>query len=244
MSEIKSPIIIVGPTTVGKTDVAHALAAEIDPVIVNADKYGLYADGNYFEVGLGLKPGELYDERDRRLVGCLSPSEPLPSPEAYAHMAGEAVNGIHSLGKVAVVEGCSYRYNQALINYFGVSHAVNLTWAEKAALPDVADQRFVDALAWGLLDETQRALDAGYEGTVPMSSMLYRPAIRLLRHEIDAEEARRLCLENLLDNALEHDGWYAATPGLRRLIHHRQQPIQTAQKILELFCNDSDTAHL
>src|SRR5688572_18473187 len=142
MPEILSPIIIVAPTTVGKSDIAASLNDQLPNVHrVNADKYGLYADGDYFEVGFGLKPGEL-DTIDRpHLYGSLIPSDSLPSPKAYGEMAWAEVQAIHALGGIAVVEGCSYRYNQALLRRFGTEHGINLTWANREGLPAVTSMR-------------------------------------------------------------------------------------------------------
>ena len=39
----KSPIFIVGPTAVGKSEVALALAERLDAEIINADAFQLYA---------------------------------------------------------------------------------------------------------------------------------------------------------------------------------------------------------
>lgn len=234
MSEAISPVVIVGPTTVGKSEVANELADRFSAVLINADKYGLYQRPE-FAIGFGLAPGEIDDARERELYGVLDPTDPLPSPSAYAEMAADAVDRVHSLGKLAVIEGCSYRYNMALIGRFGVERAVNLTWAAKDGLEAKVAERAQSAFKWGLLDETQHALDAGLDGTVPMTSMLYRPALEVLNGTIDIDEAIRRASENGLDNALEHDQWYSEVPDLWRIAHDRKQVGLTVDAIAEHF---------
>lgn len=237
MAEVLSPIILVAPTTVGKTEVALAIADKVDATLINSDKYGLYADGNYFEVGLGLAPNDLQDGRSRQLYGCLDPHAPLPSPEEYVQLADEAVATAHAAGKVAVIEGCSYRNNQALIGHFGVKHAVNLALTQRDGVEELVVQRAIDAIRWGLYGETERALAAGYGDTYPMTGMFYRPARRVLNGEISETEALDLIRANAKDNVLEHDTRYSETPGLLRIGHQRKQPIPTAEIILAAFAN-------
>ena len=38
----KRPIVILGPTTVGKTEVAFGLARRLNATVINADKFYLY----------------------------------------------------------------------------------------------------------------------------------------------------------------------------------------------------------
>lgn len=234
MPEISSPIVLVGPTTVGKSEVAAALADGRPSVIINADKYGLYA-ASEFEIGFGLSPGELDDGRNRDLYGVLAPFDELPSPKEYAAMAKEAIERAHAAGRTAILEGCSYRYNMALIGALGVDRAVNLTWADPSGLEDKVESRARYALEHGLLEETQQALDAGLHGSIPMTSMLYRPATQVLAGTIDIEEAARLIRENGLDNARQHDKWYSQVTGLYRIAHDRTDIPATISTIESVF---------
>ena len=231
MPEVASPIILVGPTTVGKSEVAIEIANRIPSVLINADKYGLYARPE-FAIGFGIDPEEFDNNHQRELYGTFSPFDPLPTTEAYVELAKGAVERTHALGNLAVIEGCSFRYNMALLDHFGIQHGVNLTWISREGLEDKVAERARKAFDNGLLTETERALAAGYGGTVPMTSMLYRPALRVLSGEITVDEAIDRIKENAFDNIFEHDAAYADTSGLHRIAHDRRHVGHTIDAII------------
>ncbi len=231
MPELRSPLVLAGPTTVGKSDVARELADRTQGVILNADKYYLYAN-RLFQIGLGLVPGELNDGRQRELYGVLSPETPLPSTEDFLSMTDAAVKRAHHMGQLAIIEGCSYRHNMALIHRYGAERSVSLTWADRDGVSARVDSRMRKLIALGLYEETQRALDAGYEHTYPMTSMMYRPAIQVVRGVITKDEATTRIAENGMGNAMEHDELYASHTGLARFVHSRGHESRTANLIL------------
>ena len=123
---LRSPIILVGPTTAGKSDVAEAIADITDGTIITADRGYMYAKRDLLWLGLGLKPNELDDGRDRRLYGSLAPLAPPLEPAEYVERVQTEVDEIHSNDGVAVIEGCTRRYNMALMEHYGVNHALGI----------------------------------------------------------------------------------------------------------------------
>jgi|GEM_PF-1915782 len=232
--EQPAPFILAGPTTVGKSEVAKHLADQTGGTIVNADKYYLYASEN-FTLGLGLNKHELNDGRSRALFGALDPYAPLPSQPEFLGMIDNAVNDLHARGEKAIIEGCSYRFNTALIERYGVENAVCLTWADRDMIQDRMGRRVDELVKQGLYEETERAMLNGYEGTFPMTSMMYRPGIEVIKGNITAEEARMRMVENGFDNAFEHDEWYARIAGLARIVHDTHFPERTAACISAHF---------
>ncbi|OAI41736.1 hypothetical protein AYO41_05270 [Verrucomicrobia bacterium SCGC AG-212-E04] len=112
-SEIRDPqsaIFIVGPTAVGKSDVAIELAAQLDAEIVNADAFQLYA-------GLDLLTAKPSSEAQacvrHHLVGSFPLSESM-SVARYLEEARRAVAEITSQGRRAVVVGGTGFYLRAL----------------------------------------------------------------------------------------------------------------------------------
>lgn len=234
MSEFASPIILAGPTAVGKTDIANELADRTDGHLITADKFYLYA-GEFFMTGLGLEPGELEDGRSRHLYGCLEPTDPILPTEDYLAQAVDAIDAVHADGHVAIVEGCSYKYTTALIGYYGLGHAVDITWTDRSTLPQTVTRRIDSLVGMGLYEETEHALKAGYANTYPMSSILYRPAIQVVRGAITHEEAVASMTVPWLQDAHKNDDLYAATVGLRRLVHDRSQVGPTVRAIENIF---------
>lgn len=225
-----SPIILAGPTTVGKTEIAKELADRTSGQIINADRYYLYA-GKHFMLGLGLEPCELTDGRQRQLFGNLHPHDTVPSPEEYVAMADQAVNLTHAAGCIAIIEGCTYDYLSPLMKHFGLHHAVNITWANKQGLPMSLEKRAQRTFKQGLYEETQNAIDAGLADAFPMTSIMYQQTMRVLRKEASQAEAIDCMVVSALETAIESDGHYRNTVGLRRFAHDRSNVGQTVTDI-------------
>jgi tRNA A37 N6-isopentenylltransferase MiaA len=189
-----SPLILTGPTMVGKTSIAATFLTPADALgmstgVVTADKYYLYA-GKDFQLGLGLLPDDLEEGRRAHLVGSLQPHDPLPSPAQYVLMAAAKVDELHAAGKMAIIEGCSFSYTMAALGHFGVSHAVHIIppLLEHKVKFDIAE-KLRTLWTLGLEDETRRALNAGYEYTYPMSSIIYRPMIQFIKGNLGRAQA-------------------------------------------------------
>jgi tRNA A37 N6-isopentenylltransferase MiaA len=170
-------------------------------------------------IGLGMKPDELQDGVSRHLYGILEPTDPVPSTEEYLQQAVQTVDRVHASGNMVIIEGCSYSYTEALIGHYGIQHVVRLTWKpeDRVRLVQYITARFDELVESGLYDETRRALDKGYEDTYPMSSLLYRPAIQVVRGAISHEGATRLTITEWLAAAIRTDSLYAKIPALYTL---------------------------
>ena len=234
MSEVLSPIILVGPTTVGKSDLACELADKTGGHLVNADRFYLYA-GKTFMLGLGLKAGELEDDRPRSLYGHLDPMDAPLSPDEFLAVATGVIEGIHNNGGVAIVEGCNRSYNAALITYFGLRHAIGITWADKQGLAKKVDERISSLVNSGLYEETKEALNAGYGTAYPMRrGVFYRPAVDVLRGKLPASEGLTMMRQYTLDTAEVQDEYYSQVVD-RRIAYERARTIETGKAILRHF---------
>jgi tRNA dimethylallyltransferase len=111
MPSTKSKLVIVlGPTAVGKSNLALELAPRIDGEIVNADSQQVY---RYMNIGTG-KPSEA--ERQRvchHLIDVVNPDEEF-NAALYRRRATEAIERIQRGGKTAVVCGGTGLYLKAL----------------------------------------------------------------------------------------------------------------------------------
>ena len=103
-------VIILGPTAVGKSEVAMKLAAKIGAEIINADSQQVY---RYMNVGTG-KPSRADRERVvHHLIDVVDPDEEF-NVAIFCRLALETIDHIHARGKHVVVCGGTGLYLKAL----------------------------------------------------------------------------------------------------------------------------------
>lgn len=107
---MENVFFIVGPTAVGKSEVAAEVARLCDGEIVSADAFQVYAGLNV----LTAKPDQAIRSRvPHHLIGTIALSETM-SAERFRVAAISAIDDIRSRNKVAFVAGGSGMYVQAL----------------------------------------------------------------------------------------------------------------------------------
>ncbi|WP_320045090.1 tRNA (adenosine(37)-N6)-dimethylallyltransferase MiaA [uncultured Desulfobacter sp.] len=105
-------ITICGPTGIGKTGFAIALARELNGEIIGADSMQIY---KYMDIGTA-KP----DEKERQLavhhlVDFLDPADNFDAKK-FTQLADQAISDIAERGKVPVIAGGTGLYVRALIH--------------------------------------------------------------------------------------------------------------------------------
>src|ERR1700720_231901 len=107
---MRGVFFIVGPTAVGKSEIAADLACELGAEIVSTDAFQIYR-------GLDLltaKPDTAtLAKAPHHLIGTMSVSEEM-SAEKFRGVALEAIAEIQARGKLAIVVGGSGLYVKAL----------------------------------------------------------------------------------------------------------------------------------
>jgi tRNA dimethylallyltransferase len=104
-------VAILGPTAVGKSELALALAGRAGGEIVSADAMQLYR-------GLPVLTGQPGDEELARVRHHLVAIWPLDHPGslgAYAELAHAAIDGVRARGRLALVTGGSGLYARAAL---------------------------------------------------------------------------------------------------------------------------------
>jgi tRNA dimethylallyltransferase len=109
-SNSKSPIIVAGPTGVGKTAFAVELANRLDGEIISADAYQVYRG---LETLTGQPTRELLSQAPHHLIGFLGPTEAFDAAR-FASLAREKISEVFSRGKMPIVTGGSGLYIKAL----------------------------------------------------------------------------------------------------------------------------------
>jgi tRNA dimethylallyltransferase len=106
----KSPIIVAGPTGVGKGALAVELAIRLDGEILGADAYQVYRG---MEI-LTAQPDEAsLSAVPHHLIGFLSPAEAFDAARFVA-LAREKISEVRSRGKLPIITGGSGLYIKAL----------------------------------------------------------------------------------------------------------------------------------
>jgi tRNA dimethylallyltransferase len=103
-------VIVLGPTAVGKTELALALAEAINVEIINADSQQIY---RYLDIGTG-KPSKAERERVRHhLIDVINPDEDF-NAALYRQLANATIEDIHERGARVLVCGGTGLYLKAL----------------------------------------------------------------------------------------------------------------------------------
>ena len=103
-------VIVLGPTAVGKTELALAVAPKVNAEIVNADSQQVY---RYLDIGTG-KPSKPERERVRHhLIDVVNPDEDFNAAR-YRQLAASSIDEIHKRGAKVLVSGGTGLYLKAL----------------------------------------------------------------------------------------------------------------------------------
>jgi tRNA dimethylallyltransferase len=105
-------ILVVGPTGVGKSQLALDLAERLDGEIVSADSRQVYRG---LEIGTAQPESDELARVPHHLVGLLSPDQPFSAAD-FVDLAERALGAIAARGRVGLVVGGTYHYVQALLD--------------------------------------------------------------------------------------------------------------------------------
>ncbi|MGH8102180.1 MAG: tRNA (adenosine(37)-N6)-dimethylallyltransferase, partial [Chthoniobacterales bacterium] len=122
---MKSVFYIVGPTAIGKSDVAADVAHELGAEIINADAFQIYRDLDL----LTAKPGAaVLAKAPHHLIGAISLTEQMNAGK-FRRMALSIIEQTQARGKHVVVVGGSGLYVKAL------THGLDSNWKESEVDP-------------------------------------------------------------------------------------------------------------
>ena len=107
----RRPVVIAGPTGVGKSDLALALAEEIGGEIVNYDSVQLYRG---FDVGSAKPPAAVRARVPHHLYDIVDADQELNAAD-YAALARPLLDEIAARGRTAILAGGTFFYLRALL---------------------------------------------------------------------------------------------------------------------------------
>jgi len=109
---LKALLIILGPTAVGKTEVALSLLKKIKGEIISADSRQIY---KHMDVGTAKPSKEIREKFPHHLVDIVSPDE-LFSAAEFKRRAELAIKSLQEEDKLPVIVGGSGLYIKAVVN--------------------------------------------------------------------------------------------------------------------------------
>lgn len=185
-------IVIVGPTAVGKTGLAIAVAQTIKGEIVSADSRQIY---RYMDIGTAKPTSEQKQVAVHHLIDIVNPDESL-SLSQYQRLAYETIHDIHSRGKIPLLVGGTGQYITAVVEGWSIPEVppnevlraeletVAATQGSKALHQQLASH---DPLAASRIDHHNvrrviRALEVCIETGIPISELQKKqpPPFRML----------------------------------------------------------------
>lgn len=238
-------IIIAGPTTTGKSEIAEIIARNIRGAIINTDNYYFYANDT-FHVGLGLAKDEPPADIPHYLFGVRHIAQPKPSPSEFLQLVEHAVYDAVRRGFVPIIQGCSFTLNHTLIRKHKPPHTYIPLWYDTSDLQERCYARVRQMLADGLLDETQKLIDVGYDTAwIAQEGIIYAPTIAFLK-SVKRPRDHELIMhisDGIIAKALEQEKKYCRLRTVQRVYHHND-PMSAARKILQNYQQHKHIAHL
>lgn len=146
MSELKTKkrflLAIVGPTAVGKTEIAIEVAQKLNSVeIISADSLQVY---RYMNIGTAKPTLEQRQSVRHHLIDIIDPDEEF-SVADYQRMALKTIENIHSSGKVPILVGGTGLYVKAVTDEYAFSMQ-GKNFATRKKLKEKAERQGVTLL--------------------------------------------------------------------------------------------------
>ncbi|MBZ0286719.1 MAG: tRNA (adenosine(37)-N6)-dimethylallyltransferase MiaA [Anaerolineae bacterium] len=202
---METPLIVVlGPTAVGKTDLALAIAQALDGEILGADSRQIY---RYMDIGTAKPNPDQRAAVPHHLIDIVNPDENLALAQ-YQQMAYAAIADVHTRGRVPLLVGGTGQYITAVIEGWSIP-AVAPNDALRAELEAYAAEHGSEALHARLqaLDpdaaaaihhrnvrRVVRALEVSIEARQPISQLQQKhpPPYRVMQHGLTMDKDRLL----------------------------------------------------
>lgn len=192
-------IVVLGPTAVGKTALAIALARQFGGEIVSADSRQIYRD---MDIGTAKPTPEQRAAAPHHLIDVVAPDEDL-SLAQYQRLAYAAIDAIHARGRLPLLVGGTGQYITAVLEGWSIPE-VPPNPTLRAELEAFAAERGLDALHARLLvldpqagefvdarnpRRVIRALEVCIESGRPFSAQRAKrpPAYRVLTYGLTLE---------------------------------------------------------
>jgi tRNA A37 N6-isopentenylltransferase MiaA len=237
-ANVKRPIVILGPTTVGKTEVAFGLARRLNAAVINADKFYLY---DALPEVTGQSDADQYPDVTSHLYGRLQPDDPLWSVSRYRAELRNCLAEAAQRNQQVIVEGCSNALIRVAIETLSsnaTSEAeqpliMGLQWKHPAQLPADCERRAGRMFKAGMPHSFDQAYRERMQETYLLRKCFARePLLALQRRSLPREACQQRVAELLERHARRHHERMSRIPKVAWLDHDRRQVEATVNRIL------------
>lgn len=171
-----APLVVLGPTTTGKTRLAAALCRQLDGELINADKFHLFGG---VAIGTGRADADGAGV-PTHLFGCLPLGEQGPSVAAWRVALRRCVADVLARGKTPVIEGSSVGFAAAAardVQAHPGARVIGLRRPSGNQHRDRGAARVSKALEAGLAAEAEGVLRAGQQQAWAVRKSVVFPAV-------------------------------------------------------------------
>ena len=236
----KRPIVILGPTTVGKTEVAFGLARRLNATVINADKFYLY---DALPEVTGQSDADQYPDITSHLYGRLQPDDALWSSNRYRAELRGCLAEAAERNQQIIVEGCSNALVRVAIETLSSTATceaeqpllIGLQWRHRAQLPADCAGRAGRMFAAGMPRSFDQACRERMQETYLLRKCFARePLLALQRRSIARSTCQQRVAELLERHAHRHHERMRRIPKVAWLDHDRRQVAATVNRILTI----------
>lgn len=234
-------VIITGPTTTGKTEIAIELARKLDGEIINSDRLYVYS---FLKIGSGLSDCLKSTDITRHLYEICAPNEILTTEE-YVKLVEETVPKILNKNKLPIIEGCSSVYNPALLDankktrrIFYYTPAIAIIPPKETDLQSKIEKRLNQMLNDGLLEEAKIVFNNGLKNSHPVKiSAVYNPLMKYFENKKSLEQTKKEIIQRGITFAQTQQKQFENLDEIILIEHDKNKPAKTINKIIKLIKN-------
>lgn len=224
-------LLITGPTSVGKTQLAFEIARRRRGEVINGDKFFFYRE---FNVGTGVADSLKNTDVEKHLYQILDPLDKVPDASEYTELANDAISLIGRNNHLPIMEVYPFSYVERIAEEIPETAVFGLRLQRQDDFEKKLRARLEVAIEEGLITETEQLLQKGYRNTFVMqNSFAYRPLIRFLDGLISLEEAKEEILHLCLEREKDAHKKFQTIPSIKWISHDSSDIEPSIRRILQ-----------
>src|SRR5205809_224171 len=223
-------LVICGPTAVGKTAAAIAVAERLGGEIVCADSRTIYRG---MDIGTAKPTSAERARVAHHLLDIANPDQ-VVTLATYGELAMAAIARVRANGRVPILTGGPISVQQQR-DPIGTAVQIGLSM-DREALYQRINARVDEQLAAGLVGEVEGLLARGYSPMLPaMEGLGYKEIIGYLQGTASLEDATRRLKQNTRRYAKRQFTWFRRDDRIRWIEVEEKTPEQVAATVIRVL---------